>query len=49
VKTQGTQLGADWHRRTHLYEVANWLPWPILIALLGALVFRRDRSKMMTS
>jgi Glycosyltransferase family 87 len=49
VKTTGSNLGPGWHRRTHLYEVANWLPWPILIVLLGALVFRRDRSRMVTT
>ncbi|MGZ3439171.1 MAG: glycosyltransferase family 87 protein [Polyangia bacterium] len=25
------------------YEIANWLPWPIMLGLLGALMWRADR------
>jgi glycosyl transferase family 87 len=30
------------HLRMHLYEVANWLPWPLTLTTLGALSWRRS-------
>jgi hypothetical protein len=30
--------------RLHAYEVANWLPWPLMLAVGGALLWRRGRS-----
>jgi hypothetical protein len=30
-----------WHLKMHLYEIANWIVWPILITLLGALAYQR--------
>jgi hypothetical protein len=41
---QNTRL-SGWHFRTHLFEVANWLPWPLLLGLLGALVYRHQRRR----
>jgi hypothetical protein len=32
-----------WHFRTHVFEVANWLPWPLLLGMLGALLYRQQR------
>ena len=43
LKAHPAFMGPAWHPRLHFYEVANWLMWPILIALLGALTFRQDR------
>lgn len=33
-----------WHLKLHLYEIANWLIWPLLIGLIAALVYRRGMS-----
>jgi hypothetical protein len=32
------------HLRLHLLEVANWLPWPLTLATLGALSWRRSKT-----
>lgn len=44
-KTQLQQTLPAAHRLMHLYEVANWLPWPLTLAALGALAWRRARLR----
>jgi hypothetical protein len=38
-----TWRAAHQHARLHVYELANWLPWPLLIATAAALAWRRAR------
>jgi hypothetical protein len=39
---QNTRI-SGWHFRTHLFEVANWLPWLLLLGMLSALLYRQQR------
>jgi glycosyl transferase family 87 len=42
------RVAAEWpahrHLMLHLYEVANWLPWPLVLGACMALAWKRRRS-----
>jgi hypothetical protein len=43
IEAKFRKAGTHWHLKMHLFEIANWIVWPILIALLAVLVYREGR------